>query len=283
MKKIMIIVIGLAVTLGAFSQENTSEQITVPLSKSGERAWIEFDHMNGNISVEAYSGKEIIINVTSSGYTSDHHDCDGCYNKHKDKEKNKTKGVPPGMKRIDVSPLELKASESNNVVKISSESWKRRMNIEIKTPSNTDLKLSNVHGAIEVKNLNGIMEISGVNSSISLQNISGSVLANTVNGDIEVTFKEIADDEPMSFVTLNGDLDVTIPSDTKATAKLRSDRGEIYTDFDMDMEGSKTDVKKENGEYEVSINSWVYGKINGGGSEFTFKNMMGSIIVRKGE
>ncbi len=74
----------------------------------------------------------------------------------------------------------------------------------------------------------------------------------------------------------------TTTTNAKATTKLRSERGEIYTDFDMALERSKTNVKKESGEYEVSINSWVYGKINGGGPEFTFKNMHGSIIVRKG-
>ncbi|MEP4533475.1 MAG: DUF4097 family beta strand repeat-containing protein [Cyclobacteriaceae bacterium] len=291
MKKLLIITIGIFAALVAVSQENSSEQFTIPLTSPGERMRLELDHMNGNITVVGYSGKEVIVKATSTGYASDHDDCGGCghdvqvnvdIDNGKNKEKNKDKGIPSGMKRISVNPLELRAEERDNVVEIHTESWKRRMNLEIKVPINADLELHTVHGFIEVSNVNGTMEINGVNGGMSLTNISGSVLANTVNGDVSVTFKTLAKEVPMSFVTLNGDVDVTLPASVKATAKLRSDQGEIYTDFDMAMERSKTDVKKQNGQYELSINSWVYGKINGGGPEYTFKNMHGNIIVRKG-
>ena len=127
------------------------------------------------------------------------------------------------------------------------------------------------------------MDLSGVNGGITLTNISGSVVSNTVNGEVKVTLLKATPGEPMSFVTLNGNVDVTLPAATKATTKMKSDQGDIYTDFDMDMERSKTNVKREEGKYEVSINQWVYGKINGGGPEYTMKNMNGNIIVRKGK
>ncbi|WP_421891418.1 DUF4097 family beta strand repeat-containing protein [Marinoscillum sp.] len=273
MKKSIIICIGLFAAVAALAQEKFSEQFTIPLSKPGTAARIELDHLNGDITVTGYSGSEVIITASASG-SSLQHGCDDC---HEDK-----KSAPPGMKRVNANPMELRAKESNNVVSIESDSWKRRMNIEVKAPINADLDLNTVHGTITVKGINGTMEISGVNGGIALENISGSVVANTVNGDVKVTFKSLTSGEPMSFVTLNGDVDVTLPANAKATTKLRSERGEIYTDFDMALERSKTNVKKESGEYEVSINSWVYGKINGGGPEFTFKNMHGSIIVRKG-
>ena len=89
----------------------------------------------------------------------------------------------------------------------------------------------------------------------------------------------------MSFVTLNGDVDVTLPSIAKITAKMKSDRGDIYSDFDMETEVTREEIKKGDDcdcEYEVSINSFVVGKINGGGPDYTFKNMSGDIIIRKG-
>ncbi|MEO9476477.1 MAG: DUF4097 family beta strand repeat-containing protein [Cyclobacteriaceae bacterium] len=289
MKKLLIITIGVCAALAALAQEDASETLTIPLTSPGKRMSLELNHMNGNISVTGYSGKEVIVKATATGYASDD-ECGGCDHNHGDvhvkvdidDDSEDRRRVPAGMKKITVNPLELRAEENNNQVEVSTESWKRRMNLDIKVPSNADLELHTVHGKITVSNVNGTMEINGVNGGIELDNISGSVLSNTVNGDIVVSFKTIKTDVPMSFVTLNGDVDVTLPASTKATAKLRSDRGDIYTDFDMAMERSKTDVKKENGQYEVSINSWVYGKINGGGSEYTFKNMNGNIIVRKG-
>lgn len=274
MKKLIAISIVLFTTCTVLAQEKFSEQVTIPLSKPGAPSRIELDHLNGDITVIGYSGNEVLITATAAGSSSLDWGCEDC-----DESKST---VPPGMKRVNANPMELRARETNNVVEIESDSWKRRMNIEIKAPNNCDLNLSTVHGAISVTNVTGSMEISGVNGGISLENVSGSVVANSVNGDVKAIFKGLVEGQPMSFVTLNGDVDVTLPANTKATTKLRSERGEIYTDFDMALERSKTNVKKDNGEYEVSINSWVYGKINGGGPEFTFKNMNGSIIVRKG-
>ena len=40
----------------------------------------------------------------------------------------------------------------------------------------------------------------------------------------------------MSFSTFNGDVDVTLPGDAKATIKARADHGDIFTDFDVKLE-----------------------------------------------
>ncbi len=35
----------------------------------------------------------------------------------------------------------------------------------------------------------------------------------------------------MAFTSLNGVIDVTLPASTRANLKLRSDMGDVYTDF----------------------------------------------------
>jgi hypothetical protein len=273
MKKYACILVAF---LGFFTgkTQDKSEQIVIPLSKPGEKAFLEIGQINGDITVEGYDGKEVLIKASfASGY---HKDCDDCSENHR------TSNTPPGMKRIESNPVQLSASEQNNTVEVSTESWKTKTNLEIKVPVNTDMELSTVHGNIEVKNITGDLELSGVNGGIKAFNISGSLLSNSVNGDIEVTLKSV-NANACSFVTLNGNVDVTLPAAVKATAKMKSDRGEIFSDFDMVMEASKPQVTKEQGQYEVSINTWVFGKINGGGPEYTFQNMHGNIIVRKGQ
>ena len=49
----------------------------------------------------------------------------------------------------------------------------------------------------------------------------------------------------MSFSTLNGDVDVTLPADTKARFKMRTDFGDIFTDFDVKMEANAPPVVEE--------------------------------------
>lgn len=268
MKKYSILAFLFTCLLTVKGQENIQEKFVIPLTNPGSRGMLEIGQVNGDVIVKGYSGKEVIVTTMVTGNTDhDHGD-----------ESN----VPAGMKRINANPVEISATEEQNVVTVETESWKRKINVEVQVPTNFDLELSTVHGIIEVDNVNGSIELSAVNGGINLTNISGSVISNTVNGGITVLFKSIKAGEPMSFVTLNGDVDVTLPASTKATTKIRSDQGEIFTDFDMALERSKPNVSKEEGVYEVSINSWVYGKINGGGPEYTFKNMHGNIIVRKG-
>lgn len=87
----------------------------------------------------------------------------------------------------------------------------------------------------------------------------------------------------MAFSNLNGDIDVTLPANAKVTAKMKSDWGEMFTDFDMDItqDQGKVDASSGSGTYKVSVNNWIYGNINGGGPEYLFKSMRGDIYVRK--
>jgi DUF4097 and DUF4098 domain-containing protein YvlB len=291
MKKILIITTILLQSFFGFGQEDI-ETITIPLSKPGQRATIALGQVNGDITVSSYGGAEVIIEASFGGMNKRgnhrHNDnyCESCddhdVSVDVDNDDDRKKSPPPGMKRIESNPVELSASEENNIVEIDTESWKRKINLNIKAPANTDLELSTVHGVIKIDGINGAHDISSVNGGIEAYNVSGSMVANTVNGSIVISFQSI-NKNPMSFVTLNGDVDVTFPTSAKLTTKMKSDRGEIYSDFDMSIEKGMQQIRKDKGEYEVSINSWVFGKINGGGSEHTFKNMNGDIIVRKGK
>jgi DUF4097 and DUF4098 domain-containing protein YvlB len=157
--------------------------------------------------------------------------------------------------------------------------------LQIMTPRNFSLHLSTVNnGDIVVKDVRGEMEISNVNGDITMKDISGSVVANTVNGDMKVSFENITPDVPMSFTTLNGDVDVSLPPNAKFTARMKTDQGDLYTDFDMDMSSSSAHrvvTTNKNGVYKVSVGDWRYGKVNGGGPELTFKSFNGDISIRK--
>lgn len=268
MKKLYIIIF--LVASASLCAQDFNEQITIPLSSPDKKGKLEVGLVRGDISIESYNGKEVIIQATSGAKE----DCESCDHEHEKSE------VPAGMKRISSNPIELEASEDNNTVQIETNSWKMPINLSIKIPTNFDLEVSTVHGKIMISGINGTHEISSVNGPLTLKDISGSVVSNTVNGAIIANFNTVKANEPMAFVTLNGNIDVTFPSNIKARAKMRSDRGEIYTDFDMTVDRSKPEVKSDKGEYKVSINAWVYGDINGGGPEYMFKNMNGDIIIR---
>jgi DUF4097 and DUF4098 domain-containing protein YvlB len=260
------------------AQNLVKEQIVVPLSNPGKPGILEVGLTNGAIKVSGYDGKEVIVEASVPSRKSDESD-EGDRNRRNDKS-----GSTEGLKRISGNSFSLEVEENNNSVEIQTDSWKRRIDVTVKVPKNFSLKLSSVnYGVITVEDVNGDMEISSVNGGITLTNVSGSASVNTVNGHITATFKNITRDVPMAFTTLNGNVDVTFPSNVKVSPKIKTDSGDIYTDFDMAMDTSKPKVsqKSSNGSFRVTIEDWVYGKINGGGPECMFKNMHGNIYIRK--
>lgn len=284
MKNILLIAIALVIPVGGLVAQS-SETLTIPLSAPGQRGQLEIDLVNGSIIVESYEGSEVIIVATPKDerMTKINHECEGCPKiKNKDKDGYKADIRSEGMKRISSNPIELEASEKDNRVEVESNSFKRGIILEVKVPANFDLELSTVNqGDITVSGINGSLDINNVNGKIEMTDISGSVLSNTVNGDITAQFKTVSADEQMVFTTLNGDVDITFPSSVKATTKMKSDRGEIFSDFDMNIRKSQPKSSRNGQEFKIEINAWVYGDINGGGPEYTMQNMNGNIYIRE--
>jgi len=159
------------------------------------------------------------------------------------------------------------------------------MDLELKIPQDAKLKLGTVNeGIVSVSNIRGEIEVHNVNDDIELNNITGSAVANTVNGNVTVSFTAVDPQASMAFSTLNGNINVTFPANTKANLKMKSDRGDVFSDFDIDIDKTPSKVEKSNepGMYKIKKDDWVNGKINGGGPEMIFKNMEGDIFVKKG-
>src|SRR5262249_41738850 len=150
-----------------------------------------------------------------------------------------------GLRRIPShSGYGITAKEENNVVTVDNESFMKAVDLSMEIPQNVKLHLHTVNnGEIEVENVKGQLEINNVNGSIKLTNISGSAVVSTVSGGIKASFASVDASAAMAFSSLSGKIDVTLPADTKANLKLKADRGEVYTDFDVEI--SKTEPKAE--------------------------------------
>ena len=90
----------------------------------------------------------------------------------------------------------------------------------------------------------------------------------------------------MAFTSLNGTVDVTLPPATKANLRLRSDNGDVYSDFDVQWRRRHPrrlrPSNSSNGRYRTGRNRSVVGAINGGGPEFELRTFNSNVYVRKG-
>jgi len=274
MKSLKITSALLAVMLlvtNSYAQSESDQQLTVPLSNPGKPYTLKVHLVQGSIKVVSYEGKDIIINVSDA--------------ESSDNEKTE-KTNQGGMRRIhSAGSYEVSAKESDNTITVTSSSPMKTLNLLLKIPQDVKLKVSSVNnGTIEVENVKGELEVNNTNGAIKLTNISGSVVANTINGNVTASFLSVDSKAPMAFSTLNGDVNVTFPADTRANLKLKTDFGEIYSDFDIDIDKTQPKAYKTNEPkmYKIKMEGWVQGKINGGGPEMLMKNMHGNIYVRKG-
>lgn len=261
--------VALALTLSTRLMAQDNQTLTIPLSDPGKPYKLNVDMVFGSIKVTAHEGKDVIIEAQAQAPRY----------KHEPKESN-------GMRRISSGEnMDVVAREKNNAVNISNNMPNKNVNLDIRIPRGaTIIKLQTVNGGnIIADGISGDIEASNTNGGIKLTNISGSAVANTTNGNVQVTFKTLDNKAALAFTSLNGNVDVTFPDNFKANLKARSDQGNVFTDFDMVTEKSPSKSTKtaKDGMYRITIEDWVYGKINGGGPELLMKTMNGNIYIRK--
>ena len=222
--------------------------------------------VNGGITVKAHDGKEVIVEARARAHERE--------------------GGEGGPHRLAISSTGLTVEEENNEVRINTESYARPIDLTISVPAHSSLHLNAVNdGDIVVTGVDGEMDVNDVNGSVTLNNISGSVVAHALNGKVLATFVRI-NQKPMAFSSLNGDIDVTFPADLKANVSIKSDRGDVFSDFDVQLQATAPrevveDSRGKGGKYRVRIDKTVRGTINGGGPEIQFTNFQGGIYIRK--
>jgi len=252
------------------AQDAGADRVVVPLSNPAKPARVEIDVLNGSITVKGYQGKDVIVEATP---------------REKALVERKTEDSR-GLRRLTLGTSGLTVEEENNVVSVEVESLGRYYDLSLQVPVNTSLELGLTNGGdIIVDNVAGEIDAENTNGAIVLTNISGTALAETTNGGIKASFVKIDPDRPMAWSTTNGDIDITLPADTKATLRMKSEMGDVFSDFDVALkpvqEKTEKDARKEGGKYRITFERGVIGAINGGGPEFKFYTFNGSIYLRK--
>ena len=244
--------------------QQTAEGIPVPFTDPARIGSVSVRVHDGSIVVRGENRKDVLVTSSSN---------DGS---------RSGRPVPPGFQRVSSAGVTI--TEENNRMQISTSST-RQTRLEIRVPTRVNLTLSGHNGSgIEVDNVEGDIEADHHNASIRLSNVGGSVVADTHNGAITVVLTRITGDKPMSFISWNGTVDVTLPATTKANLKLRSNQGDIYTQFEMQQRAGAAPQSRGDGRARIiDVDQSVYGAINGGGPEFELRTFNSNVYVRKGK
>jgi hypothetical protein len=115
----------------------------------------------------------------------------------------------------------------------------RAMTLDVRTEEGGDLAVSNIDGDVEINNMNG---------EVRLEGLTGSAVVNTMNGEVHTTYGKVPT-KLISITSMNGEVDLRVPADTKANVRLRTQNGSILTDFDETVLKTKTEGKSNDFNY----------------------------------
>ncbi len=226
---------------------------TYPLSANGR---VSVSNVNGSITIDTWERNEVKLEAVK---TAD------------DKSK--------------LSEVEIQIDAQKDFLKIETnyDSWKNdggnrgwknygRLSVEyhLTVPKNAILdEIETVNGSVSITNSNNLTKASTVNGTVIANNLRGTANLSTVNGNVEANFDQLQSSSKITLETVNGKVNLTIPSDADATVKADTVNGSIVNDFGLP-------VRK--GQY---VGKDLYGKIGSGEVQIRLNSVNGGLFIKR--
>ncbi|CAN5308246.1 hypothetical protein BH20ACI2_BH20ACI2_17950 [soil metagenome] len=225
------------------------EQI-YPLNANGR---VRISNVNGPIIVEGWDRNEVKLSYTKTADT-----------------KERLSGVEIRIdSRGDLFSVE---SDYGNWKSQNNDQWRNngRLTVEFRlmVPRGAVLnEVESVNGTVTVSNFTNITRVSVVNGSVNASNIRGTARLSTVNGTVNADFERLDSGSKISLDTINGKVNLRIPSDSNATVKADSLNGNITNEFGLP-------VRK--GKY---VGRDLYGKLGSGDVDIRLNSVNGTLLI----
>ena len=221
-----------------------------------------FIKKDADISFEGHSGSEIIFQTEAK----------------EKKENERAKGLRPinSLGRTDNTGIGLYVEKTDNEIIVEQVSRKSSKKYTVLVPKGVSIYYEHSTydgGKLHFSNMPNEIEVSANYNSILLEDVTGPLAINTVYGKIEGHFGNVNQEGSISLHSVYGLVDVALPASTKATVRLSSSYGEMFTDLDLQVE--KGDKMRK-----IS-SSKITGTLNGGGVDLNIKATYSNIYLRE--
>jgi len=221
---------------------------TYPLVNNGE---LRLDNINGKVRITTWERAEIQIDAVKRADTQ------------ADLDALKIEvAAKPDRIRIHTKYPKLKASlwrkgESGNV------------DYELKVPVQINLKeIQCVNAGVEIEGVSGPVNAFSVNGRLKVTGLAADSKLESINGTVEATFEKFENVNKVGLKSVNGKLELNLPSDVNADVSAKSVNGGIHADSGL------TPTK------HWPVGSSLQGTLGKGGSQIKLETVNGSIRVR---
>ena len=223
-----------------------------PLNANGR---VSVSNINGSITIEAWDRSEIRLEAVKTA--------------------DSRETLAEVELNIDARPdsfsveTDYSSWKNNN----NNQQWrgkKLRVDFKMMVPRGAKLdEIESVNGSIMLSNFTNYTKASAVNGQVRAMNLRGTAILSTVNGTTEVDFDAVQPNSKISLSTVNGSVNLLVPSDLSATVKADTVNGNINNDFGLP-------VRK--GEY---VGRDLYGKIGGGEAQIKLESVNGGLSIKR--
>src|SRR5579864_938379 len=124
-----------------------------------------------------------------------------------------------------------------------------------------------INGSLDVTGVSGSVRASCINGRLEARNLAGRSHLSTINGRLEAGFDQLAG-SPVELNSVNGSVELTIPSDSKAEIEASTVSGGIDNDFGFHVN------------HHRFVGHDLRGELAGGGTRIELRNVNGGIEVR---
>lgn len=178
----------------------------------------------------------------------------------------------------DNTGIGMYINQTGNTVIISgTHRGSHRTDYHITLPANIRLRINYGNfrsDNILIRGMHNEVDIKSQVGDIKLEDVTGPIIANTLSADINVVFSSLNQLSPSSISSVSGDIDITLPDNSKGDFSLNTVSGEVYTDFDFEM-------MNKTPRHQYMPGTSATARIHGGGVEFSVKSVSGDIFIRK--
>lgn len=122
-----------------------------------------------------------------------------------------------------------------------------------------------INGALEIAGVQGEVRASCINGRLTARGLGGEARLATINGKLDANFEHPA--APVELTSVNGSIDLTLPSDAKARIEANTVHGGIDNDFGLHANDHRF------------VGHDLRGELGGGGADIRLTNVNGRIDI----
>ena len=230
---------------GAFTEEFHQ---TYALTPDGS---VELDNINGAVHISTWDQNEVKVDAVKSA---------------------------DAKERLDEARIEIDSSKEHLSIRTKYRehdltfSWGSHNNppsVEYtltvpRTARLDEIKL--INGSLDVTGVTGEVHASCINGRLEAHNLAGRADLSTINGHLDARFDQLSG-SPVELHSVNGSVELTIPSDSKAEIEASTVSGGIDNDFGLHVNHHRV------------VGHDLRGELGTGGARIKLENVNGRIEI----